>query len=395
MERRSSDGNTQSCTPRTPERAAALALLGSGARPRPRVVGDRRRARPLPPAARRPLLRDLQLDRVARSRFRGGRIVAVQDVGTAPAIEIADLTKTYDGDVRAVRGISFTVAPGEVFGLLGPNGAGKSTTIGMLTTTVLPTSGSARLVGFDVAASPRAARAVSSVVFQEAVVDRALSGRRQLEIHAELWRVDARAAKARVDELADSLGLGDLLDRPVSSYSGGQRRRLEIARALVSSPRILFLDEPTVGLDPRIRAELLDVINGLRERSTTTILLTTHYLDEAERLCDRLAIMHEGTIVALDTPVALRAGLGEQIVELRLREEPGAALARLRDRGLAGPDAFAVGTSLTIPLHLGDDPSAIAQTEWPGLAPASMTTREPTLDDVYLHLTGGQLRDAA
>src|SRR5436190_4693858 len=383
MERRSSDGNTQSCTPRTPERAAALALLGSGARPRPRVVGDRRRARPLPPAARRPLLRDLQLDRVARSRFRGGRIVAVQDVGTAPAIEIADLTKTYDGDVRAVRGISFTVAPGEVFGLLGPNGAGKSTTIGMLTTTVLPTSGSARLVGFDVAASPRAARAVSSVVFQEAVVDRALSGRRQLEIHAELWRVDARAAKARVGELADSLGLGDLLDRPVSSYSGGQRRRLEIARALVSSPRILFLDEPTVGLDPRIRAELLDVINGLRERSTTTILLTTHYLDEAERLCDRLAIMHEGAIVALDTPPALRAGLGEQIVELRARDDAQATLERLRGDGVAGADAFSVGATITVPSHCRSTTEATAAIERARVRTASGRAREPTVDRAY------------
>jgi ABC-2 type transport system ATP-binding protein len=320
--------------------------------------------------------------------------VAVHDVSAAPAIEIADLTKTYEGDVRAVRGISFTVAPGEVFGLLGPNGAGKSTTMGMLTTTVLPTSGSARLVGLDVAESPRAARAVSSVVFQEAVVDRALSGRRQLEIHAELWRVDAREAKACIDELADSFGLGDLLDRPVSSYSGGQRRRLEIARALVSSPRILFLDEPTVGLDPRIRAELLDVINGLRERSTTTILLTTHYLDEAERLCDRLAIMHEGTIVALDTPVALRAGLGEQIVELRARDDVPATLERLRGDGVAGDDAFSVGATITVPLHGRSTTEAIAAIERAGVRTASVSAREPTLDDVYLRLTGGQLRAA-
>jgi ABC-2 type transport system ATP-binding protein len=265
----------------------------------------------------------------------------------------------------------------------------------MLTTTVAPTSGTAVLAGYDVVRSPLAARAVSSVVFQEPVVDRVLTGRRNLDIHARLWQVPAAEAAARIEALAPTLGLADLLGRPVAALSGGERRRLEIARALVSQPRVLFLDEPTVGLDPRVRAELLGVIAGLRDRMETTILLTTHYLDEAERLCDRLAIMHEGAIVALDTPAALRAGLGERIVELRLREEPGAALARLRDRGLAGPDAFAVGTSLTIPLHRGDDPSAIAQTEWPGLAPASMTTREPTLDDVYLHLTGGQLRDAA
>jgi ABC-2 type transport system ATP-binding protein len=311
------------------------------------------------------------------------------------AIEVDRLSKTYPGGVRAVREISFGVPRGEVFGLLGPNGAGKSTTVGMLTTTVAPTTGTAVLAGYDVVRSPLAARAVSSVVFQEPVVDRALTGRRNLDIHARLWQVPVAEAAARIEALAATLGLADLLGRPVATLSGGERRRLEIARALVSQPRVLFLDEPTVGLDPRVRAELLGVIAGLRDRMETTILLTTHYLDEAERLCDRLAIMHEGAIVALDTPAALRAGLGERIVELRLREEPGAALERLRDRGLAGPDAFAVGTSLTIPLHRGDDPSAIAQTEWPGLAPASMTTREPTLDDVYLHLTGGQLRDAA
>ena len=311
------------------------------------------------------------------------------------AIEVDRLSKTYPGGVRAVREISFGVPRGEVFGLLGPNGAGKSTTVGMLTTTVAPTSGTAVLAGYDVVRSPLAARAVSSVVFQEPVVDRALTGRRNLDIHARLWQIPVAEAAKRIEALAATLGLADLLGRPVATLSGGERRRLEIARALVSQPRVLFLDEPTVGLDPRVRAELLGAIAGLRDRMETTILLTTHYLDEAERLCDRLAIMHEGAIVALDTPAALRAGLGERIVELRLREEPGAALERLRERGLAGPDAFAVGTSLTIPLHRGDDPSAIAQTEWPGLAPASMTTREPTLDDVYLHLTGGQLRDAA
>src|SRR5207302_2192978 len=136
-------------------------------------------------------------------------------------------------------------------------------------------------------------------------VDRTLSGRRNLDLHARLWRVDPADARTRIGELATSLGLEDLLDRPVGSYSGGERRRLEIARALVSSPRVLFLDEPTVGLDPRIRAELLDVIDGLRSRSDLTVLVTTHYLDEAERLCDRIAIIHSGRIVALDTPAAL------------------------------------------------------------------------------------------
>src|SRR5690242_16128930 len=193
-------------------------------------------------------------------------------------ILVEGLSKTYSGDVEAVRGISFEVAPGEVFGLLGPNGAGKSTTVGMLTTTVVPTGGSARVHGFDVAAEPIAARSVSSVVFQEAVVDRALTGRHHLAVHASLWRVDPREAEDRIADLAVTLRLAELIDRPVGTYSGGERRRLEIARALVSDPRVLFLDEPTVGLDPRIRAELIDMIARLRDVGETTILLTTHYL---------------------------------------------------------------------------------------------------------------------
>jgi ABC-2 type transport system ATP-binding protein len=311
-----------------------------------------------------------------------------------PAVEVAGLAKTYAGDVHAVRGIDFAVPAGEVFGLLGPNGAGKSTTVGMLTTTVVPTSGRARLAGFDVAAAPRAARAISSVVFQEAVVDRALTGRRHLELHAALWRVDPREARRRSEELAASLGVADLLDRPVGTYSGGQRRRLEIARALVSEPRVLFLDEPTVGLDPRIRAELVDVLARLRERSATTIVLTTHYLDEADRLCDRVGVMHEGRIVALDTPRALRAGLGAQILELRARGDAHATLDALRGERIAGTDAFAVGTTITVPLHAGGAAEAIAAMERAGIEAASVATREPTLDDVYLRLTGGQLQAA-
>src|SRR5438552_12139314 len=217
------------------------------------------------------------------------------------AIEVTRLSKTYPGGVEALRGIDFAVAAGEVFGLLGPNGAGKSTTVGMLTTTIEPSSGSARLAGFDVAEEPLDARRVSSVVFQDPVVDRSLTGRRNLEIHARLWGAEPAEAEGWIPELAATFGLADLVDRPAGTYSGGPRRRLEIARALLAHPRVLFLDEPTVGLDPRIRAELLDVIAGLRARFETTILLTTHYLDEAERLCDRIAVIHRGEIVACDS----------------------------------------------------------------------------------------------
>ena len=257
-------------------------------------------------------------------------------------IEVRSLSKTYPGGVEAVRGIDFDVGAGEVFGLLGPNGAGKSTTVGMLTTTIRPTAGTARLGGFDVATEPLRARNISSVVFQDPVVDRVLTGRRHLDLHARLWGVESAAARARIDELADALGLANLLDRPLASYSGGERRRLEIARALVSDPRVLFLDEPTVGLDPRIRHELLDVVAALRSRRDMTVLVTTHYLDEAERLCDRVAIIHAGRIVALDTPDALLAGLGHEIVELRVAGDPGvrprppARAGRRRQRRLRG-----------------------------------------------------------
>ena len=305
-------------------------------------------------------------------------------------IEVQSLTKVYPGGVQAVREIDFTVEPGEVFALLGPNGAGKSTTIGMLTTTVGPTSGTARLAGYDVATDPLAARSVSSVVFQEPVVDRSLTGRHNLELHARLWGTNP----GPIEEHAAALGIAELLDREVETYSGGQRRRLEIARALVSEPSVLFLDEPTVGLDPLIRYELLDVLAQLRERRDLTLLLTTHYLDEAERLCDRVAIMHLGQIVALDTPAALRAELGDELVELRVDGDGDDALATLREHGIAGPDALVVGSTLTLPVSVQglDAPAEIRKLD---LRVASMTTRRPTLDDVYLRLTGGRLAEAA
>ena len=310
------------------------------------------------------------------------------------AIEVTGLRKTYPGGVEAVRGIDFEVEPGEVFGLLGPNGAGKSTTIGMLTTTIRPTAGSARVAGFDVARKPLAARRASSVVFQDAVVDRALSGRRNLDLHGRLWGVDPAVAQARIAELVETLGLVELVDRAVSTYSGGERRRLEIARALVSEPRVLFLDEPTVGLDPRVRHELLDVIGGLRVQGEMTILLTTHYLDEAERLCDRVAIIHAGRIVALDTPGALLHSFGREIVELRVDGEPSAALAGLRADRIAGEDAFAVGSTVTVPLHDHTAVEALTRIDTLRLGRV-LGTRSPTLDDVYLRLTGDLLAEAA
>jgi len=311
-----------------------------------------------------------------------------------PAVEVSGLGKTYASGIEAVKGIDFAVAPGEVFGLLGPNGAGKSTTIGMLTTTILPTRGSARLVGFDVVEQPLRARSVSSVVFQEAVVDRGLTGRANLELHGRLWGVSASELASRIAQLAGALGVAELLDRTVDGYSGGQRRRLEIARALVSEPRVLFLDEPTVGLDPRIRVELLDAIAGLRERVQMTIVVTTHYLDEAERLCDRVAIVHLGEIVALDTPRALMSGLGQELLELRVHGDTAVALAALGAHGISAGEALVVGQTLTVPLHDASPADAIAAIDRAGLAASAISTRPPTLDDVYLRLTGAELAAA-
>src|ERR1700761_8391436 len=310
-------------------------------------------------------------------------------------INVRHLRKIYPGGVEAVKGIDFEVGAGEVFGLLGPNGAGKSTTIGMLTTTIAPTSGTATLGGHDVALDPLGARAISSVVFQEAVVDAGLSGRANLELHARLWGVSPSQAQTRLAELIPAFGLAELVDRPMHSYSGGQRRRLEIARALVSRPQVLFLDEPTVGLDARIRHELLDLVAGLRDRFEMTILLSTHYLEEARQLCDRVAIMHEGQIVGLDSPKRLLAELGNEILELRVDGDGPAALVALRASGIASDDAYAIGSTVTVPLHDHDVAQALAALSGTSLTPAAVATRGPTLDDVYLRLTGEPLPQAA
>jgi ABC-2 type transport system ATP-binding protein len=306
-----------------------------------------------------------------------------------PEIEVQGLAKTYPGAAEAVRGVDFEVGAGEVFALLGPNGAGKTTTVGMLTTTIKPTAGRAWLAGFDVSTDPIRARAVSAVVNQDPAVDRALSGRRNLEVHARVWRV--YQPRQRVDEVVGAFDLAEFVDRPVGTYSGGQRRRLEIARALLSRPRVLFLDEPTVGLDTRVRHELLDLLATLTGEGAMTILLTTHYLDEAERLCDRVAVIHHGRIVGLDTPDALRNTLGKHIVELRVPGNPSPALAALRAAGIAATDAFSVGQTVIVPRHDGPTAETVTAINDLRIGATEVNTRPPTLDDVYLRLTGSRL----
>jgi ABC-2 type transport system ATP-binding protein len=230
-------------------------------------------------------------------------------------------------------------------------------------------------------------------VFQETVLDRGLSGRRNLMLHARLWRVEPRSAARHLAELVETFDLGDVIDRPVESYSGGQRRRLEIARALLSTPKVLFLDEPTVGLDTRIRYELLDIVAGLRRRTEMTTLLTTHYLDEAQRLCDRIAIVSAGRIVALDTPRGLVEALGSDILEIRVDGDPVAALALLRSREVTDGDGIVVGSTLTMPVRHRSLSATRALVEQ--LLPTStLTVRPPGLDDVYLRLTGNEIAAA-
>jgi len=311
--------------------------------------------------------------------------------GEKDGIRVRELNKTYAGGVQALRDVSFEVRPNEAFGLLGPNGAGKSTTIGILTTTVRPTNGQVLVGGFDVSKEPIAARRASGIVFQESVLDGALTGRANLDLHARLWRVPMDRARQRMKALIEAMGLGRVIDRPARTLSGGERRRLEIARAVLSDPRVLFLDEPTVGLDPTIRHELWSLIRDLRSDHEMTLLLTTHYLDEAERLCDRIAIMHLGRIVAMDSPANLLAALGDEILEA---ESPGAAadvVAVLTDGGIPSHDAFQIGSFLTIPLRNGQGDLATRRLRESTVELRSLALRRPTLDDVYLRLTGAKL----
>ncbi len=312
-----------------------------------------------------------------------------------PAVQAEKLVKTYEGGVQAVKGISFQVAAGEAFGLLGPNGAGKTTTIGMLNTTVTPTSGRARLGGFDVADDPMGTRAVSSVVFQDAVVDQPLTGRQNLELHLRLWGVDPAVGRRRLSELTRTVGIADIVDRAVSTYSGGQRRRMEIVRALLSAPQVLFLDEPTAGLDTRIRHDLFDIIATLRERTGITIIMTTHYLDEAERLCDRLGVIDAGRLVACDSAANLLAMVGDEVLELRV-DDADAGVRVLEGGGVPPDDLLAIGGTLTVSLRGTSSATVLDLLANRSIPVRAVTTRASSLDDVYLHLTGGRMTaDAA
>jgi ABC-2 type transport system ATP-binding protein len=304
------------------------------------------------------------------------------------AIEVDDLVKTY-GEIEAVRGVSFTVTRGEVFGFLGPNGAGKSTTINMLCTLARPTAGSARVSGFDVAAERDDVRRHIGLVFQDQTLDGYLTAEQNLRMHAELYGIDSGVVPARMRQMLEMVDLWDRRDQPVMTFSGGMKRRLEIARGLMHSPRVLFLDEPTIGLDPQTRSSIWRYIRALQETEGTTIFMTTHYMDEAE-LCDRIAIIDRGEIVVLDTPSALKASVGADRVTLGTVDDD-AALVALRDT--FGIEAAMAEGAVTFHVESGEAfvPRLFAELD---VAITSVAVSRPTLDDVFMRYTGTTIRDA-
>jgi len=305
-----------------------------------------------------------------------------------PAIEVTDLVKSY-GDVEAVRGVSFTVPRGEVFGFLGPNGAGKSTTINMLCTLARPTSGAARVGGYDVTTERDDVRRHIGLVFQDQTLDGHLTAAQNLRMHAELYGIDPGVVGERMRQMLEMVDLWDRRDQQVQTFSGGMRRRLEIARGLLHSPRVLFLDEPTIGLDPQTRSSIWRYIGALQQTEGTTIFMTTHYMDEAE-FCDRIAIMDRGEIVVLDTPEALKASVGADRVVLGTADND-AALAALRER--FGVDASIAERAVTFHVEAGEAfvPRLFAEL---GVAITSVAVSRPTLDDVFMRHTGSTIRDA-
>jgi len=304
-----------------------------------------------------------------------------------PAIVVRDLQKRY-GPVEAVKGVSFTVAPRETFGFLGPNGAGKSTTIKMLCTLALPTAGTATVAGFDVVRQQAEVRRRIGLVFQDPTVDDYLTAEENLRFHAELYGVPRAEIGTRIKAMLEMVDLWDRRKSIVRSFSGGMRRRLEIARGLLHSPRVLFLDEPTVGLDPQTRAHIWNYINELKRREEITIFMTTHYMEEAE-YCDRIAIIDHGRIVALDTPEALKATVGRDRVQIHTADD-AAAIAALRAH--FGIDATISEGAVTFFVPRGEEfvPRLFAEL---GVPIRSVSVARPTLDDVFMTYTGRTIRD--
>ncbi len=307
---------------------------------------------------------------------------------TAPAISVSGLRKSF-GELEAVRGVSFDVAAGEVFGFLGPNGAGKTTTINMLCTLAKPTGGSALVAGHDVVSERDSVRRHIGLVFQDPTLDSYLTAEQNLRMHAELYGVDSKLVAGRMRQVLEMVGLWERRDATVLTFSGGMRRRLEIARGFLHSPRVLFLDEPTIGLDPQTRSSIWKYIRALQRAEEITIFMTTHYMDEAE-FCDRIAIMDQGVIVVLDTPDALKAQVGADRVTIHTDDDEAAVAALARRFDI---EAQVAEGAVTFYVASGEQfvPRLFAEL---GVPIRSVSVSRPTLDDVFMTHTGSTIRDA-
>jgi ABC-2 type transport system ATP-binding protein len=306
----------------------------------------------------------------------------------APAVSVNGLVKRYD-EVEAVRGIDFEVRAGEIFGFLGPNGAGKSTTISMLCTLVRPTAGSALVAGHDVVSERDEVRRNIGLVFQDTTLDGYLTAEQNLRLHAELYGVPRELVGERLRQVMEMVSLWDRRGSRVNTFSGGMKRRLEIARGLLHSPRVLFLDEPTVGLDPQTRSSIWSYIRELKEREDITIFLTTHYMDEAE-YCDRIAIMDQGQIIVLDSPEALKAKVGKDRVQIQTDDDDAAIDALLERFEI---EAAVAEGMVTFGVPSGEQfvPRLFSEL---GQPIRSVSVSRPSLDDVFMSYTGSTIRDA-
>jgi len=308
------------------------------------------------------------------------------------AIDVVGLTKSYgsgDTAVEAVRGIDLRVEAGQTYGFLGPNGAGKSTTIEMLCTIRNPTTGTARVAGFDVVRQRTEVRRRIGLVFQQQTLDQQLTAEQNLRFHADLYGLGRADADRRIGEVLEMVGLTDRRRDPVLKYSGGMKRRLEIARGLVHSPQVLFLDEPTIGLDPQTRAAIWDYLRDLRQRTAITVFVTTHYMDEAEH-CDRIAIMDHGQVVVEDTPEALKSSVGTDRIALRTDDDE-LAIARVRERLGLEAGVHEGQVTLAVPEGAHVVPRLFTELD---VHIQSVTVTRPSLDDVFLTYTGRTIRDS-
>jgi ABC-2 type transport system ATP-binding protein len=305
---------------------------------------------------------------------------------TAYAVETEKLTKHY-GELVAVDSLDLSIQEGEIFGLLGPNGAGKTTTLSMLATLLKPTSGTARVNGYDVRKQPDEVRQSIGIVFQDPSSDDVLTGRENLYLHALMFGVPKKERGDRMNHVLRLVDLQDRADDIVKKYSGGMRRRLELARGLLHNPRVLFLDEPTLGLDPQTREHIWEYIENLVKAEKVTVIVTTHYMDEADQLCDRVAIVDHGKIVALDSPAVLKANVGGDIIRLRTRKPKLESLKEMEY--IRSIDQSGSTLSLTVEnasAHLQEVLGLVGDVD-------SVEVRSATLNDVFLKFTGHEIRE--